>query len=409
MSHASEAQLREELTHYCRVAYQRQLVSGTGGNLSARIPGRSAVLITPSAVSLRECTPEDFILVDLDGNKVAGREDLVASKEVFLHTAVYAARPDVQAISHLHPPYCILFAVRNRSIPLVTITAEVRLGATPVVPEAPSGSRRLAELVRDTVLAWPDARLILLERHGVLAIGESLRDTIDVADLGEDTARVAHTLSLATAGDGRQVWDVSVKAEPGMHIYPGDPTIEVRRVRAIADGDAANLTHLALGAHTGTHVDAPAHFLDGAPTLEQVALDRFIGPATVVDLRGRAVIDAAALAEHDLPTGGIVLCKTDNSALWERQGFQKEFTYLTRDGAEHLLARGIKTIGMDYLSIEQFGSATFEVHKLLLGRGVLIIEGLDLRAVSAGAYTLVCLPLNLQGVDGAPARAILMR
>jgi len=109
-----ETQLREELTHYCRVAYQRQLVSGTGGNLSARIPGTGRVLITPSAVSLRECTPEDFILVDLDWQKVAGRDDLVASKEVFLHTAVYAARPDVQAISHLHPPYCILFAVRNQ-------------------------------------------------------------------------------------------------------------------------------------------------------------------------------------------------------------------------------------------------------------------------------------------------------
>jgi arylformamidase len=406
---ATETQLREELTHYCRVAYQRQLVSGTGGNLSARVPGHDHVLITPSAVSLRECTPEDFILVDLEGRKVAGREDLMASKEVFLHTAVYAARPDVQAISHLHPPYCILFAIRNRRIPLVTITAEVRLGPTPVVPEAPSGSRRLAELVRDTVLAWPDARLVLLERHGVLAIGETLRDTIDVADLGEDTARVAHMLSLASVAETRQVWDVSVKNEPGMHIYPGDPVIEVRQVRAIAKGDAANLTHLALGAHTGTHVDAPAHFIDGGPTLERISLDRFVGPATVLDLRGLAAIDAAALRAHDVPAGGIVLFKTDNSELWARPGFQEGFTYLTRDAAEHLIACGVKTIGMDYLSIERFGSTDFAVHKFLLGRGVLIIEGLDLRAVSAGDYTLACLPLALQGVDGAPARAVLMR
>jgi arylformamidase len=216
-------------------------------------------------------------------------------------------------------------------------------------------------------------------------------------------------LSLSPTDEPRQVWDVSVKDEPGMHIYPGDPAIEVRRVRAIADGDAANLTHLALGAHTGTHVDAPAHFIDGAPTLEQIGLDRFVGPATVVDLRGRAVVDAAALREHDLPEGGIVLCKTDNSMLWERQEFQTGFTYLTRDAAEHLIARGVKTIGMDYLSIERFGSTTFEVHKLLLGRGILIIEGLDLRAVTAGRYTLVCLPLKLHGVDGAPARAILLR
>lgn len=408
MSARTEAQLREELTHYCRLAYERQLVSGTGGNLSARIPGRDAVLITPSAVSLRECTPEDFILVDLAGRKVAGREELIPSKEVFLHTAVYAARPDIDAISHLHPPYCILFAVRNRQIPLVTITAEVRLGVTPVVPEAPSGSQRLADLVRDTVLAWPDARLVLLERHGVLAIGANLRDTIDVADLAEDTARVAHMLSLSTAGQQR-VWDISVKDEPGMHIYPGDPPIEVRRVRAIAEGAPANLTHLALGAHTGTHVDAPAHFIDGAPTLEQIPLDRFVGPATVLELRGRAAIDAAALRDQDVPAGGIVLLKTDNSELWDRPGFQEGFTYLTADAAAYLLERGVKTLGMDYLSIERFGSDTFEVHKLLLGRGVLIIEGLDLRAIAAGSYTLVCLPLNLQGVDGAPARAVLMQ
>src|SRR5207245_9238479 len=111
--------------------------------------------------------------------------------------------PVARPLCRPHPPYCIVFAVRNRQIPLVTITAEVRLGPTPVVPEAPSGSRRLANLVRDTVLAWKEARLILLERHGVLAIGQNLRDTIDVADLGEDTARVAHLLSLASGVETR--------------------------------------------------------------------------------------------------------------------------------------------------------------------------------------------------------------
>jgi arylformamidase len=206
-----------------------------------------------------------------------------------------------------------------------------------------------------------------------------------------------------------RVWDISVKDQPGMHIYPGDPPIEVNRVRAIARGDAANLTHLALGAHTGTHVDAPAHFIDGAATLEQVSMDRMVGDARVLDLRGRAAIDAAALRAHDVQAGEILLFKTDNSSLWDRQGFQEGFTYVTRDAAELLVARGVRTIGMDYLSIEEFGSATFEVHKILLGRGVLIIEGLNLRGVEPGRYLLACLPLNLQGVDGAPARAVLLR
>jgi arylformamidase len=207
----------------------------------------------------------------------------------------------------------------------------------------------------------------------------------------------------------QQVWDVSVPDRPGMHVYPGDPTIEVTQVRAIARGDVANITHLSLGAHTGTHVDAPAHFIDGGRTLEQMPLEHFVGEAQVLDLRGRKAIDAPALAGQTIDPGGIVLLKTDNSALWERDGFQEGFTYITRDAAELLVERGVRTIGLDYLSIEQFGSRTFEVHKILLGRNVLVIEGLDLRAVEAGRYVLACLPLKLQGVDGAPARAVLMR
>ena len=194
-----------------------------------------------------------------------------------------------------------------------------------------------------------------------------------------------------------------------MHSYPGDPTLEVTQIRAIARGDAANLTHLSLGAHTGTHVDAPAHFIDGAPTLEQVPLDHMVGPARVLDLRGLAAIDAAALRRHEIQDGDIVLFHTDNSERWSQPGFQTDFTYVTRDAGEYLVERAVKTIGMDYLSIEQFGSKTFEVHKILLGRGILIIEGLDLRAIAAGSYLLACLPLRLEGVDGAPARAVLMR
>ena len=209
-------------------------------------------------------------------------------------------------------------------------------------------------------------------------------------------------------GESR-IWDISVKDEPGMHVYPGDPPIEVTRVRAIARGDAANLTHLSLGAHTGTHVDAPAHFIDGAATLDEIPLDRMVGEARVLDLRGRAEIDAAALGPHDVGRGEIVLFKTDNSALWSRPGFEEGFTYLTRDAAEHLAACEVKTVGIDYLSVERFGSTGFEVHKILLGKGILIIEGLDLREVGAGTYLLACLPLNLHGVDGAPARAVLLR
>src|SRR5262249_38937700 len=161
--------------------------------------------------------------------------------------------------------------------------------------------------------------------------------------LGEDTARVAHLLSLSTGVEARRMWDISVKDEPGMHFYPGDPVLEMRRVRTLAAGDPVNLTHLALGAHTGTHVDAPAPFLEGAATLEQIPLDRFVGPATVLDLRGRRVIDAEVLCAQDLSARGIVLFKTDNSELWAKPRFDEGFTYLTPDGAELLVERGVTT------------------------------------------------------------------
>jgi arylformamidase len=134
-----------------------------------------------------------------------------------------------------------------------------------------------------------------------------------------------------------------------------------------------------------------------------------VGPAQVLDLRGLAAIDAAALRRHEIRAGDIVLFRTDNSERWAKPGFQEDFTYVTRDAAEYLVERDVKSIGMDYLSIEQFGSKTFEVHKLLLGKGILIIEGLDLRGIASGPYLLSCLPLKLEGVDGAPARAVLMR
>ncbi len=407
---ARERELREELTHYCRFAYQRQLVSGTGGNLSARLPGGDRILITPSAVSLRECTPEDFITVDLAGHKVAGRDDLVPSKEVYLHTAVYAARPDVHAISHLHPPHCILFAVRNQSIPLVTITAEVRLGPTPVVPEAPSGSVRLANLVRDAVVACPEAKLILLERHGVLAIGANLCETIDVADLAEDTARVAHMLSLSTETGVRRVWDISVKDQPGMHFYPGDPELTVTQVRSIAKGDPANLTHLTLGVHTGTHVDAPAHFIDGAPTLEQVGLDRMVGEATVLDLRGRAAIDAAALAPHDLKPGAIVLFKTDNSALWAERGVSAR-TSPTSPATPPSISSSTASRRSAW-TISRSSSSAVRPSRSTRSCSATACSSSRASISARSRRVRTCSPAcrsSLQGVDGAPARAVLLR
>jgi len=404
---AEERRLREEIARFCRITWDRGLVSAAGGNLSARLGSSDTFLITPSGVALRDTEPEDLVTIDLAGRKIAGPERYVPSKESLMHTAIYAARPAARAVAHLHPPHAIAFGIRGEPIPLMTVTSEERLHLTPVVPPASSGSRALAEGVARAVEAAPaDTQVLLLARHGILAWGGTVQQACDLADLAEYTAKIA--IAHASLPGRRRVLDISVPNVSGMHVYPGDPVPRVEPVRQLESGDACNLSLLTLGSHTGTHVDAPYHFLADGPRLGDVALDRMVGEALVADLRGRPAVDAEALGEVDIRPGDIVLCRTDNSWRWEAREFQRDFTYLTEDAARLLLARGARAVGMDYLSIERFGSADFPVHHILLGAGVFVIEGLDLRAVSPGRYTLVCLPLKFPDLDGAPARAILL-
>ena len=201
-----------------------------------------------------------------------------------------------------------------------------------------------------------------------------------------------------------EIFDVSVPIRPGMVTYPGDPTIRLERVQSIAEGATANVSRLELGVHTGTHVDAPLHFLEGTSATESLPLEVLLGPAVVVDATGvDRLLDAAAIAGL-APRGERVLFKTRNSELWHHDSFQEDFVSLTGDGAEALVALGVRLVGIDYLSV-----GDEDAHHALLGAGVVVVEGLDLRAVEPGAYDLVCAPLKLVGSDGAPARVLLMR
>jgi arylformamidase len=209
------------------------------------------------------------------------------------------------------------------------------------------------------------------------------------------------------------IYDISVAISPETTpTYPGDPAIEVVSWAAIARGDAANVTLLRMGAHTATHVDAPAHFIEHAPQVSAMPLDALIGEARVVELDETIeAIDANHVAAH-VPTGtSRVLFKTRNSDFWRADGraFRADFTYLTLGGARALLELGVRLVGIDYLSIEKFKSETFDTHTTLLSAGVIVVEGLDLHHVPAGVYELICLPLKIAAGsgDGAPARAVL--
>ena len=188
----------------------------------------------------------------------------------------------------------------------------------------------------------------------------------------------------------------------------GRPARGVERVLSIADGGVANLSAISMCLHTGTHVDAPLHFLEGGPSVAEMPLDALVGPARVIAIRDPKAIRARELEPLRLRRGERVLFKTRGSARrWQAAHFCPDYVYVAPDAAAWLVERGVRAVGIDYLSIGGPGEEGYEVHRVLLRAGVWIVEGLDLSAVSPGRYELICLPLRMPGADGAPARAIL--
>ena len=206
-----------------------------------------------------------------------------------------------------------------------------------------------------------------------------------------------------------QYIDVTVPLRPGMPLYEGDPAVALQRVSSLAGGGVCNLSRLDFGLHSGTHIDAPLHFIDGAPGVESIPLEALLGEAWVADAtKVIGQVDAAQLSALDVPAGcRRLLFKTTNSQLWQRDGFSRDFVALTEDAAQELVRRGVRLVGIDYLSIAPFEDPA-PTHIALLEAGVVILEGLDLRRVQPGAYRLLCLPLLIPGADGAPARTLLL-
>jgi len=207
-----------------------------------------------------------------------------------------------------------------------------------------------------------------------------------------------------------KIHDVSVPIRDGGLVYPGNPPIHIELQQAIAKGAGANVSHVDFGSHTGTHVDAPRHFFDDGAGIDQIPLDVLIGQAMVVgfgdDVRA---VTRGDLERFDLSGVERLLLRTRNSTyLTQDPNFHQDYTYLAPDGAEHLVAQGVKLVGIDYLSIEQFHSGHHRTHLTLLGAGIVIVEGLNLDGIVDGRYELCCLPLRLVGCDGAPARAVLI-
>lgn len=186
-----EIRLRQELSDISKRAFLRNLVGGTGGNMSVRIPGSDKVLITPSGVSLADVEPETNLLMRLDGTILENPLNLLPSKETGFHLAVYELRPDVGAIAHVHPAYATAFSREGKPLPMATITARMILKEVPAVGSALPGSRELCELVKEAIVRHPGVKALLMTEHGVLALGSDIKAAYYLADLVENTAQVA--------------------------------------------------------------------------------------------------------------------------------------------------------------------------------------------------------------------------
>jgi len=202
-----------------------------------------------------------------------------------------------------------------------------------------------------------------------------------------------------------RIHDISVPLCAEIPGYPGDPPFVIAPWNSISKGDAANLSKMTLSTHSGTHLDAPRHFIENGATVDTLPLGLLVGKALVVELHGVKEIGRKDLERLRIKGAERLLLKTDNSALWAQSGFSHDFAALSVEGARYLLESGVKLVGIDYLSIESF-EGDGEVHRMLLGNGVLILEGVNLADVAPGEYE-ICLPMKIKGGDGAPVRALL--
>lgn len=201
--------------------------------------------------------------------------------------------------------------------------------------------------------------------------------------------------------------DITVPLREGMVRWPGSTSFSHSWAKKIDYGDGVNISSISCGLHVGTHVDAPLHYISGGASVDRLDLDVLCGEAQVVEFPGVAAVTAEILSSAGIwPETERLLLRTRNSSFWEGDLFQPDFTALTKDAAQFLVRRGIRLLGVDYLSVQRYNDPP-DVHRLLLADGIVLLEGLNFSLVAPGGYELICLPLRITGAEGAPARAIL--
>lgn len=408
----------EELVRYSRLCYERRLVGAAGGNLSARVPGRDAFIVTASGVSLRDVGRENLVVMDGGGKVLEGPAGAKPSKESGFHLAVFETRPAVGAVIHVHPPYATTFSMRKKLIPTVTISAQLKLKQGVVIAAAAPGSKELRDLVAQGVkTSPPEATVFLMESHGLLTLRPTLGEAFDDAELAEDTAKIAYLAELAAARVFRfpkdaRVVDLTVSLNERTPCYPTDPRF-AKRWHTRFDEQGVYLSKLEMGAHSGTHVDAPMHFLgDAFPDITRMAPHLFMGEAIALDRPKSPGQDLSVsdLQGADIRCGDIVLFRTG----WDKRAgssafFEDGWPGLEVPLVEELIRRGVKATGGDIASADSPSAiaAGAAAHKVAGRAGMPIFEALvNLDQLVGRRFFFLGLPLKLEGCEASPIRAV---
>lgn len=202
--------------------------------------------------------------------------------------------------------------------------------------------------------------------------------------------------------------DVSIPLRSGMVHWPGDPDVMIKQVLRMDRGDDCNVSTISMSAHTGTHIDSPYHFIKSGIGIDKMPLSAMVGQARVIEIKDTESIKPEELRSYRIQKGERILFKTLNSLrCWNVENFIEDFVYIITEAVRFLAKKKVRTIGVDYLSVGGYKTNINEVHRILLGAGIWIIEGLDLSKVKEGNYEMFCLPINIVNGDGAPARAVL--
>ncbi|MDP1854113.1 MAG: cyclase family protein [Candidatus Omnitrophota bacterium] len=203
--------------------------------------------------------------------------------------------------------------------------------------------------------------------------------------------------------------DISVTIKNGMARWPSDPPVLIKQTKNIDTGDNDNVSFLSMGSHTGTHMDAPLHFMPKGRSLDKMPPDAAIGVARIIPIKDKVSIKPDELRKHRIGPGERILFKTKNSTYWKKGSFNKSFVYISKEAANYLVSVRVRAVGVDYLSVGGYHKDGVQTHQKLLKAGICIIEGLDLSGIKPGKYDLICLPLKILNSDGAPARAVIRR